>query len=91
MYKSDFIEAWGTGIERMRSAFLEAGLQLPEFKEEIGGFSVYFKKSFDPKQLLKSKALNDRQKKAVEYVIEKGEISNKVYQELNSVSKTTAI
>ena len=91
MYKSDFIEAWGTGIERMRSAFLEAGLQLPEFKEEIGGFSVYFKKSFDPEQLLKSKALNDRQKKAVEYVIEKGEISNKVYQELNSVSKTTAI
>lgn len=91
MYKSDFIEAWGTGIERMRSAFLEAGLQLPEFKEEIGGFSVYFKKSFDPEQLLKSKALNDRQKRAVEYVIEKGEISNKVYQELNSVSKTTAI
>lgn len=91
MYKSDFIEAWGTGIERMCSAFMDAGLQPPEFKEEMGGFSVYFRKNFDLEKLVAGQALNDRQKKAVKYVIENGEISNRKYQELNSVSNKTAL
>jgi len=43
------------------------------------------------KSLTKGQDLNDRQKKAVEYVIANDEISNRIYQELNSVSRVTAI
>jgi len=90
MYRSDFIEAWGTGIERMCSAILKAGLLLPEFKEELGGLSVYFRKGITIGSIIKNKNLNERQIRAVEYVIENAEISNRVYQELNSVSDVTA-
>jgi len=34
--------------------------------------------------------LNERQIKAILYVIEKGRITNKEYQEINNVSKRTA-
>jgi ATP-dependent DNA helicase RecG len=91
MYKSDFIEAWGTGIERMCSAFSEAGLLPPEFKEEMGGFSVYFRGGSFLERLINSRIINDRQKNALRYVIKHGEISNKKYQELNSVSNKTAL
>ena len=91
MYRSDFIEAWGTGIVRICSALLEAGLLPPEFKEEMGGFSVYFRRCVDIESLTKGQDLNNRQKKAIEYVIANDEISNRIYQELNSVSRVTAI
>lgn len=42
-----------------------------------------------PEQLTKL-GLNDRQLKAVEYVKEKGKITNKEYQSLNTISERTA-
>ncbi|MDR2692520.1 MAG: DeoR family transcriptional regulator, partial [Dysgonamonadaceae bacterium] len=48
-----------------------------------------FKDRFSEKQL-QQLGLNERQIKAVLYVKEKGKITNKEYQELNSVSRQTA-
>lgn len=56
----------------------------------MDGFSVYFRKKFDIESLIRGKDLNDRQIKAVEFVLENGSISNREYQELNSVSPATS-
>lgn len=68
----------------------EAGLPEPEYKEEMGGFSVYFYKDIYTGESLRKMGLNERQIKAVMYVKEKGKITNKEYQELNAVSNKTA-
>ena len=113
MYRANFIEIWGSGTHRISKEFVEAGLPEPEFKEEMDGFSVYFRKNaktIEKKEpiettgyvksemernssiqnIIKDKNLNERQIRAVKYVIENGEISNKIYQELNSISDVTA-
>jgi len=43
----------------------KAKLPEPEFKEEMGGFSVYFRKDIYTEEYLRSVGLNERQIKAV--------------------------
>lgn len=63
----------------------------PEIKEFQGGFLVtLFKDNLTEDQLAKL-GLNDRQLKAVNFVREKGKITNKEYQELNETSDRTAL
>lgn len=59
----------------------------PEFKEEFGGFSIYFYKDIFTEENLRKIGLNERQIKAVMYIKEKGKITNKEYQEINSISR----
>jgi ATP-dependent DNA helicase RecG len=59
-------------------------------KELDGGFMItLFKDNITPGQLAKL-GLNDRQVKAVLFVKEKGRITNREYQELNTTSERTA-
>ena len=81
-YRSGQIEKFGSGILRITDACKNNLLPEPEFKEEFGGFSVYFKKEFTE--------LNDRQIKALEYIRENGSINNTKYQQLCGVSRITA-
>ena len=62
----------------------------PEFKEEFGGFSVCFYKDIYTEEILRKMGLNERQIRAVIYVKEKGKITNRDYQELNTCSRNTA-
>ena len=55
----------------------EAGLPEPEYKEELGGFSVYFYKDIYTEENLRGMGLNERQIKAVIYVKEKGKVTNR--------------
>lgn len=89
-YLTGNIEQYGSGTIRMTEWMKEAGLPEPEFKEEMGGFSVYFYKDIYTEENLKKMELNERQIKAVMYVKEKGKITNKEYQEIADVSKPTA-
>jgi ATP-dependent DNA helicase RecG len=67
-----------------------AGLPAPVLEEDGGGFIVrLFKDNLVEEQLVKL-GLNQRQVKAVLYVKDKGRITNKEYQEINSVAKPTA-
>ncbi len=59
-------------------------------KEISGGFSITIFKDILNEEQLKKLGLNDRQIKAVLYVKEFENISNKKYQEINKVSKATA-
>jgi len=89
-YLAGYIEQYGSGTVRMVEWMKEAGLPEPEYKEEMGGFSVYFYKDIYTEENLRKMGLNDRQIKAVMYVKEKGRIANKEYQAKFLVSKPTA-
>jgi len=52
---------------------------------------VIFRKDIYTEEYLKKLGLNERQIKAVKYVKEKREITRKDYEELNNVSRRTAI
>ncbi|MBU4479200.1 MAG: putative DNA binding domain-containing protein [Candidatus Omnitrophica bacterium] len=43
-FKAGMIEAWGRGTIKIVDECKKAGLPEPEFREEFGGFSVYFRK-----------------------------------------------
>ena len=89
-FKGGYIDAWGSGTLKIISTCKEAGLPDPEIIEQDGGILVtLFKNKFSKEQLQKS-GLNERQIKAVLYVMEKGSITNSDYQAMNKVSKRTA-
>lgn len=89
-YLAGYIEQYGSGTLRMIDWMKEAGLPEPEYKEEMGGFSVYFYKDIYTEENLRKMGLNERQVKAIMYVKEKGRITNKEYQKGFSVSRQTA-
>lgn len=89
-FKAGLIEAWGRGTIKITDECKKAGLPEPEFNEEFGGFAIYFYKDIYTEANLRKIGLNERQIKAVKYVKEKGEITNKEYQEICNVSERTA-
>lgn len=89
-FKAGLIEAWGRGTIKITDECKKAGLPEPEFKEEFGGFSVYFYKDIYIEENLRKMGLNERQIKALMYVKEKGKITNKEYQEVCNASERTA-
>ncbi|MBT9131401.1 MAG: hypothetical protein DDT41_01707 [candidate division WS2 bacterium] len=89
-YLCGFIEQYGSGTVRMVEWMKSAGLPEPEYKEELGGFSVYFYKDIYTEENLRKVGLNERQIRAVMYVKERGKITNKEYQKIAEVSKPTA-
>jgi ATP-dependent DNA helicase RecG len=89
-FRGGFIDSWGSGIMKIMDSCKMAGLPTPMIKEDCGGIIVrLFKDRFSQEELQKL-GLNERQIKAVSYVKEKGKITNKEYQEINSVAKPTA-
>jgi len=89
LYDTELIERWGSGIEKIQQHCLEAGLPEPTF-EESQGFQVVFRKDVYNEEYLHSLNLNERQIKAVMYVKEKGQITNKEYQEICNTSARTS-
>ncbi|MEO0136728.1 MAG: ATP-binding protein [candidate division WOR-3 bacterium] len=89
-YLSGLIEEVGSGIGRIIQDIKFAKLPEPEFKEEMGGFSVYFRKDIYTEEYLRKLGLNERQVRAVIYVKEKGKITNREYQEINGCHRNTA-
>lgn len=90
-YLAGYIEQYGSGTVRMVEWMKEAGLPEPEFKEEMGGFSVYFYRDLYTEESLKKMGLNERQVKAVMYVKKKGKITNKEYRKIFTVTDRTAL
>ncbi|MDI6890684.1 MAG: helix-turn-helix domain-containing protein [Thermodesulfovibrionales bacterium] len=89
-YLAGYIEQYGSGTVRMVEWMKEAGLPEPEYKEELGGFSVYFYKDIYTEENLRKRGLNERQIKAVMYVKEKGKVTNEDYQNINNVKRRLA-
>ena len=89
-FRSGHIESWGKGTIKIIDKCKEAGLPSPKYYYESSDFWVEFRKDIYNEEYLHEFDLNKRQLKAVMYVKEKGEITNKIYQELCDVSKATA-
>lgn len=87
-----YIEHWGRGTNRVVEAMRQEKLPDPVFEELSGGFNVILKgpgKAFAKaieEQKLHKLNLNDRQKKAVEFIKQHGEISRKQYVDLAGIS-----
>ena len=68
----------------------ESGLREPEFREEMGGFSVYLFNAQITKESLLAAGLNERQARAVLFVQAKGRITNAQYRQLTGIGRVTA-
>ena len=69
----------------------KAGLPEPEFVSVRNlEFQTIIARDVYTDVALANMGLNERQLTAVKYVKEKGRISNKIYQEINKISKATA-
>ncbi|AKB18568.1 helix-turn-helix domain-containing protein [Methanosarcina sp. WWM596] len=88
-FDTKIIEQWGSGIEKIQKYCKEAGVLEPVF-EEYQGFRVIFKKGILNEEYLRNIGLNERQIEAFFYVKEKGQITNKEYQELCNVKDRLA-
>ena len=87
-----YIEHWGKGTNRMIEDMRKEKLADPIFEELSGGLNVTlmgpskaFEKAIEDQKLHKLD-LNARQKKAMEYIKKKGDISRKEFVELTGVS-----
>ncbi|MEO6126757.1 MAG: ATP-binding protein [Ferruginibacter sp.] len=89
-FKGGYIDAWRRGTIKILDTCKEAALPEPEMQEQDGGFSItLFKNNLTEDQLIKL-GLNDRQVKAVKYVLENNSIKSANYQEINAVGRTVA-
>lgn len=86
-----YIEQWGTGTNDMIDMCLDWGLPEPLFEYVTGDLVVTFGKSRLTEDFLEESELNERQKKAVEYVKENKEISNEIYRNINDIGKVIAV
>lgn len=89
-FRSGYIELWGRGIFKMIKECLDYGLPKPTVKYEMSGYFIEMTKNVLNEAGLINLGLNPRQVKAVLFAKANGLITNKIYQEINSISKRTA-
>lgn len=89
-FRAGYIESWGRGIEKILTAFKEAGLPEPIFEESFGGVMVTFLKDIYREEYLQNLNLSERQIKALLYIKKQGELTNANYRAINEISKPVA-
>ena len=88
----EYVEGYGTGIARMRNEMRKAGLKDPLFEFSGNFFSVTFlnaKGTMKPVEGFED--LNERQKRAIDYLRQNKTIKSVTYASFNSVSIPTAV
>ena len=101
LYGYGYVEGYGDGMHIIEEQFRNHPLKprMPKFEEIPGGVKVTLY-SADLSKLetvvrkktdLSSLEINERQKKAVEFVLKRGQISRKEYVALNKISERTAL
>ena len=85
-----FIEQWGTGTNDMIAACINWGLPEPEFELVTGDLVVTIRKDIYTEDYLKTLGLNERQKKAIEYLKINKTLTSKKYAELFSITDRMA-
>ncbi|MFA6094064.1 MAG: ATP-binding protein [Elusimicrobiota bacterium] len=90
LFLARYIEKAGTGTLDMIARCREAELPEPEFRQDAGQVMITLRRNWITTEALKDLALNERQRKAIAYVREKGRIGNVEYQQLTKAIKKTA-
>lgn len=85
-----YVEGLGTGIPRMKNKMRKKGLSDPEFlfTDRFFRITLY---NIEKKKMLGLNDLNERQKKAIDYLKKEGTLKAQKYCELNNVSIATAV
>ena len=95
----NFGEKMGTGLYRMRNICKKENVPYPKIEFNENYFYITFMPSREylkmaKKEVVKKEVdlsiLNERQRKAIEHIKEKGRISNKDYVKINNTSRETA-
>ena len=87
-HRIEFGEKLGSGIKRMNELMVQSGLTKPKLDISKNFFEIIF---YGPGESVLGgeidlSKLNERQKKAVEYIKSKGRITNREYRKINSIS-----
>ena len=85
-----YVEDVGGGITDMINECKEWGIPEPEFEATGTSIIVAFRKSVITEELMDKLGLNERQRKAINYLREHNKITSKEYRELSGVVKDTA-
>ena len=88
-FKAGMIEAWGRGTVKIVDECKKAGLPEPEFKEEFGGLSVFFRKRKSEKKVgdRVGEKLSLNQQKIIEHIKKKPSISARELSSLIGISQ----
>lgn len=89
-FKGGLIEAWGRGIPKIIEECKKWQLPEPQIELLGGGIAITLYKNRYTQEYLDSLDLSDRQRRAMNYVREHGQITNSIYQELNNITDRTA-
>jgi len=87
-----YVEGLGTGVPRMKNAMRQAGLSDPDFKFTESFFRlILYNVKGKKKPIISINDLNDRQKRALDYLNKHKSIKTQTYVEINKVSNATAV
>lgn len=89
-YLATYIEKAGSGTLEMIKQCRNYSLPEPEFEQKMGCFVTTIWRDIYSKSYLVKFNLNERQEKAIQYVKERGSISNGEYCKLTGISRKTA-
>lgn len=89
-FKGGLIEAWGRGIPKVIEECQRWELPEPQIELIGGGIAITLYKNVYTEEHLATLDLSARQMKAMAYLREHGEITNKTYQEINDITDRTA-
>ncbi len=89
-YFAGWIERWGSGTTMIVEFCRQQDLPEPDFRSEKGRFEVIFYKDPYTEERLREMGLSERQVKAVLYVKEEGDITNREFRELTGLSDEAA-
>ena len=93
----EYIREMGEGLDRMFREMKESGLPKPEIQVNANHLTLTLKNAeFGkfPKEEKVSEieiSLNERQKKALEYIKAKGKITNREYRNINNVGRVSSL
>ena len=90
-FKGGYIDAWGRGTIKIIDTCKAAELPEPEMVERDGGFLLTILKDNISKEHLEKLGLSERKLKVIEFLKEKGSITNKEYQSLGGITDRTAL
>lgn len=90
LFRIKYVEKAGTGTTDMIAECREAGLPEPDFEQRGPHFAVTIWRDLLTRAMIDHYDLNDRQRKAIDYLKTRGKITNTDYQQEFNVAKRTA-
>ncbi|MFH0775097.1 MAG: DUF4062 domain-containing protein [bacterium] len=91
VYLADYAQKAGSGTIEMVKQCRVGRIPEPEFVSTRQDFKAIIARDIYTESALNKLGLNERQKKAIQYVKEKGKITNKEYREMFSITDRTAL